>query len=311
VTEDERRVAERRTLATRGPGTYTPAQSAAASNPCLNCGTNVQLEFCPECGQRVVEPDPTLRELLHEMAEEFLHWDGKLATTFRTLIVKPGALTLEYLNGRRVPYVSPLRVYLTCSVLYFFLGAVVPDRVVIGKDGQAVKQGMVKVSETTERDLAGLDSAANSTSLIQRVWFTHFARAMRAPEQLQRSTQAAIPKAMFVLVPLFAALIGVVYRDRRRRYPQHLAFALHIHAALFLTLTAMLVGRFVSNVVVAAAIQALLVIPFVIYLVRATRVVYDGSRAQTIGRLLMACTLYFFGFLLVIGTLFVLIVLAS
>ena len=101
-------------MATRGPGAagLTPAHSLAASNPCLNCGTNVQLTYCPECGQREIDSDPTLREFLHELAEEFLHWDGKLLTTFRLLVARPGALTCEYLAGRRVRYISPLRVYL-------------------------------------------------------------------------------------------------------------------------------------------------------------------------------------------------------
>ena len=50
---------------------------------CRNCGAEVPGEFCAACGQRAIDPDPTLREFLHEAAEELLHWDGKLAATFR------------------------------------------------------------------------------------------------------------------------------------------------------------------------------------------------------------------------------------
>ena len=152
MSDDERRVAERRTMAMRGPGAagLTPAQSVAASNPCLNCGTNVQLTYCPECGQREIDSDPTLKEFLHELAEEFLHWDGKLATTFRLLVTRPGALTREYLDGRRMRYISPLRLYLTCSLLFFFVGAVVPQvqRTVVHRGRQVSTQlGLITITE--------------------------------------------------------------------------------------------------------------------------------------------------------------------
>ena len=303
----------RRTLALRGPGAggFTPAQSLAASNPCLNCGTNVQLEFCPECGQRVIEPDPTLKEFLHELAEELLHWDGKLANTFRTLVTKPGALTLEYLAGRRIRFISPLRVYLACSVLFFFFSAVAPARMTTDRFGRPVERGVVQVSQSTEQELTALDSSARNATGFSKLWLTHFTHAMRSPEALQHSVQAAIPRAMFVLVPLFAAFIGVVYRDRRRKYPQHLAFALHVHAALFLTLTLMLVGRFISSSALSATIQLLLLAPFVGYLVRATRAVYEGSVGQTVWRLGLAAMLYFGVFLVTVAALFAVIVFAS
>src|SRR4051794_17447736 len=129
----------RRTVAMRpGSSGFTPP-SSPASTPCLNCGCNVQVHFCPECGQRAGDPNPTLREFLHELAAEFLNWDGKLWTTISTLFRRPGMLTAEYLAGRRVRYVQPLRLYLTASVLYFFVTAVVPH---------AEDKGLVQFGQT-------------------------------------------------------------------------------------------------------------------------------------------------------------------
>src|SRR4051794_11343965 len=140
----------RKTMALRSPNAtgYTPP-STPASNPCLNCGTNVQLRYCPECGQRATDPDPTLREFLQELASEFLNWDGKLFTTFRMLFTKPGALTQEYLIGRRTSFISPLRLYLTCSVLFFFVKAVIPEAptVIQGRAVQATT-GPLKVESS-------------------------------------------------------------------------------------------------------------------------------------------------------------------
>ncbi len=305
-------IPERRTAALRraGDGGFTPPTSVAASNPCLNCGTNIQLSYCPECGQRDIDEDPNLREFVHELAEEFLHWDGKLATTFRTLVTKPGALTVEYLAGRRMRYVSPLRVYLTCSVLFFFLGAIAPKPFVLDRSGHQVERGIVQIGQASPKDLADIDSQARASTLLKRIWLTHLARSLREPDHLQRTTLSAIPKAMFVLVPLFAALIGVMYRDRRRKYPQHLAFALHVHAALFLALTVLLVGRFMQSAAASTFYQVAVLVPLAVYVVRAARTVYQGTTAQTIWRVSVACTMYFVAFVALLVLLFGLIVLS-
>lgn len=285
----------------RGPGAagLTPAHSLAASNPCLNCSTNVQLSYCPECGQHEIDSDPTLREFLHELAEEFLHWDGKALTTYRLLVVRPGELTREYLAGRRVRYISPLRLYLSCSVLFFFLSAVVPEKQVDAQ-GREVHRGAVQVGRSTSAELAEPDSLAAHAPMPQRLWFAHFARALRNPGELAASMQSSIPTTMFVLTPLFAALIGVAYRVRRRRYPQHLAFALHAHAVLFLGLVIMLAARLIPNPRAALSFDVLIVLAIAVHVVYAAKRVYEMDLVATIGRLAVAGVMYFAAFIAVL-----------
>ena len=295
----------RRTQALRAPGEgiYTPPTSLAASNPCLNCGTNVQLEYCPECGQRTIDPDPTIRELLSEMAEEFLHWDGKLLATYRLLLRKPGELTREFLAGRRVRFISPLRVYLTCSVIFFFLNAIAPVRMTRDSHGNKVQGGVVTVSPSTADELKSLERQAAASGPVKRVWLTHMVRAMRNPQELQQRTSGGIPNMMFVLVPMFAALVGIVYRNRRRKYPQHLTYALHVHATLFLTFSAMLAGRFMP-VTASAVYQVVVLLPFLYYLFRSLRTVYSGTRGETLVRMTLVCSMYFVIFLAAMAGLF-------
>ena len=78
---------------------------------CLNCGAELHGPFCSGCGQRVVPPYPSLREMAGDAWHEFSGWDGRFARTLRMLI-HPGVLTVEVLEGRRARYVSPLRLYL-------------------------------------------------------------------------------------------------------------------------------------------------------------------------------------------------------
>lgn len=303
----------RKTVAVRAAVTnFTPASGGPASNPCLNCGTNVQLYFCPECGQAAIDPDPTLREFLHESAEQFLHWDGKLFGTFRLLLTRPGLLTQEYLAGRRARYISPLRVYLLCSVLFFFVSALIPEQPVTTQKGNTVstRVGPVVVQQREgESGRSAIDSLARSSDRVERLWGQLFGSAMDRPGELEAALKSAIPKTMFVLVPVFAALVGLVFRGRRMRYPQHLAFALHVHAFLFLALI-------VTEVVREQDPTALKVVAFIVsfggigtHFVQATRRVYGTTLGGAIVRDALIASAYLLCFLVAILLTFVLVVL--
>jgi len=58
--------------------------------------------------------------VLVDVLNEFLNWDSKFFATIALLILKPWRLTNEFLAGKRVRYVHPLRLYLLASILFFF-----------------------------------------------------------------------------------------------------------------------------------------------------------------------------------------------
>jgi hypothetical protein len=281
---------------------------------CRNCGAELSGVFCAACGQRALDPDPTLREFLHELAEEFLHWDGKLARTFRLLVTTPGALTNEYLAGRRIRYISPLRIYLTCSVLFFFVSSIVPKPPLVIRTGGAVQTnvGPITISQSdTTQAIAALDTLARHGRWVGRVWGMHFGNALRHRAELSLAIAATVPKTMFVLVPLFAALVALVFRSRRQRYPQHLTFALHVHAFLFLALTVMLVRRLTTVVPVVALVQLIVLGAIAVYFVKAIRAVYGGSRGAAIASAIGVAGTYFIAFLFAMLLMFGVIVLVE
>ena len=90
-----------------------------AATDCPNCGASVSGNFCHQCGQETVLHPPSTREFLHEFIGHYVALEGKLLQTMKLLLLKPGQLSLEYLQGRRVRYIEPLRVYLTFSLIFF------------------------------------------------------------------------------------------------------------------------------------------------------------------------------------------------
>jgi hypothetical protein len=250
---------------------------ASTSGNCLNCGEPLSQRYCPACGQAAIDPNPTLGEFVHEAAGEFLHWDGKLAATFRLLLTKPGELTREYLAGRRARYLSPLRLYLTCSVVFFALKALAPDPPVVVRAGRS-HVGMVTIQEDTiGQTIAAIDSMTRSRSATQRVSGRVLGNALRHGNETAAAMRQIIPNVMFVLVPIFAGLVALVFRGRRMRYPQHLAFALHTHAFLFLALVLTLTPRVTRNGVIDALAVSVSFAAIALYTVLAVRRVYGGT----------------------------------
>ena len=87
---------------------------------CENCGAELQGHWCGQCGQPAIEYRRSFRYVVADLLNEFLNWDSKFFTTIALLIVKPWRLTNEFLAGKRVRYVNPLRLYLLASILFFF-----------------------------------------------------------------------------------------------------------------------------------------------------------------------------------------------
>lgn len=87
---------------------------------CENCGAELTGPHCAQCGQAAIDYRRSFRHVVVDVLDSFLNWDSKFFATIGLLIVKPWRLTNEFLAGRRVRYLHPLRLYLLASILFFF-----------------------------------------------------------------------------------------------------------------------------------------------------------------------------------------------
>jgi len=88
---------------------------------CENCGAPMAGPFCAQCGQAAVDYRRSFRHIIVDVLDSFLSWDSKFFATIGWLIARPWHLTNQFLAGRRVRYVHPLRLYLLASILFFFV----------------------------------------------------------------------------------------------------------------------------------------------------------------------------------------------
>lgn len=345
----------------------------------MNCGDPTPGHYCPSCGQRKVDIQVSVRALLMELLEDQFTLDRRLPRTLGALLLRPGHLTVEFVNGRIVRYIHPFRLYLVTSLIFFVLLSFFSVRMVrtavdSGTNSATLADGPVdeaeldSLEEEMERieaalaavdeaaaeetippgvrtaveanqsilerrleaivarrdalldeagsagdspaaDEAAVDEAADDEAVDEgdrplrevldwdenppRVNMPSAALDSMVTSQLRRlgsmsPRQAAetiagtffrhVPTMMFLLLPIFAAALKLLYIRRRRYYAEHFVFLLHVHSVVFLVASLMLVLRRY----VPALIELGLVLAICVYIYLAMMRVYGQGWIKTL-----------------------------
>lgn len=289
--------------------------SRPTSDACLNCGTALTGPFCAQCGQRDVPPYPSVRELVTDAFWELSGWDGRFAGTVRALVTKPGRLTIDFPEGRRVRFISPLRLYLLASLLFFLVSALAPELqkaragtftapgISIGLGGPSTVAKAEANARQGTLTQAERDSAMADIAHAPRVLRPILTRALTDQANFRRDVFEAMPRMLFALVPVFAALLALFYR--RRKYPEHLYFGLHFHAFVFVALTLAALSRFTHSLVAVGVAQAIVGIWIAVYGILSLKHVYGGSTISNMTKAAIVAALYsIVGLLGILGTVF-------
>ena len=92
-------------------------------NECLNCGTQMSTEdnFCSKCGQVNDTHRLSVNQYFSEYLSGFFNFDNRFIKTVIPLIFKPGFVSKDYIDGKRIKYVNPFQLYLHITILFFLV----------------------------------------------------------------------------------------------------------------------------------------------------------------------------------------------
>lgn len=96
-------------------------EKAGNTPACLNCGAPLGGQYCGQCGQRSTNRLISLFELIRDAFGDLFELDSRLWRTLIPLLIRPGQLTRDYLEGRRARYMPPFRMYLVLSLIFFVI----------------------------------------------------------------------------------------------------------------------------------------------------------------------------------------------
>ena len=294
----------------------TTVSAHHAASDCPNCGAVVSGNFCHACGQETALHPPSAREFVHEFIGHYIALEGKLWKSLLLLLFRPGQLTLEYIKGRRVRYIQPLRLYLTFSLIFFAVmkytghdgvqighgtrhpaAAAMPD-----KTNDKANDSAALVREDRPGEIAeGTAVLRKGIAGINAHWAERADRFGNMPaeernEVLKAAFYGYVPYAVFFMMPLFALYLKGLYVGSGRRYGEHLLFGLHANGFAFLAMTLMmLLPGFLGLVSWALGLW------LVVYTPVAMQRVYGGGRFLTGVRWIVLMALHMVGIGLAIG----------
>ncbi len=239
---------------------------------CANCTTELKpkFAFCPVCGQSTEPKVESFGEVAKTFLEDYFSFDSKVFRSLRPLVTNPGFLTNEYIQGRRVRYIPPLRMYVTISLLAFLLLAInKPSRTQLQSGSEEISA--LELDEIQKDLSTAYPRSADDVIDVEEAFWDNF-------------FDSTLPKLFFIMVPLYGLIQAMLYQRQRRYYMEHLIFSLHFHSFVFLMLLVyMLISSYVSarHASFNGLLMTILSGVTLVYLFIALKRVYGQSIAKT------------------------------
>jgi hypothetical protein len=289
---------------------------------CPNCGFAASGHFCSNCGQKNAHSIHSVRHFIAEATEDLTHADSRVWGTIGALLFKPGFLTTEFLAGRRMKYLPPIRLYLVMSVLFFLILAISPqpkpdkqsltpaDRAEIERRTHGHEYFVLGAPTTLpleqRREHARVTCGKMDTELQGEMQPGMFASAVRSVlnkgclsgvedngQAIAEGMKHNLPRALFLTLPIMAAFMKLLYRRPERYYVEHLLFLLHDYTFIFLWLSVFtLCNWFVTVDWINQTLSALLTFYLIYYYFRATRRVYPEGVGSTVAKFMLLSGVY-------------------
>jgi len=233
---------------------------------------------------------------VREATEVVTHADSRLWRTLRALLFQPGFLSQQFLAGRRASYLSPFRLYFVLSVLFFLMVSIThthPTPPAIAPTSVATAPQVPESSAHGPAPKSPCEAAVGHSLIpgADKLRQPFVAACIKSQADNGRELREIfirnLGRAMFVLLPLIAAFMKLLYWRPARSYVTHLMLLLHFHAFAFLLFASLLAAQRWVHADTVRGVVLIAVIGWVpYYLYRSMRRVY----AETTLRTLLKCT---------------------
>jgi hypothetical protein len=276
---------------------------------CANCDTSFIGNYCPHCGQQLREFQKPFKFLIIDLAGNMFSFDTRLWRSLKSLLTKPGSYTSEYLDGHRMRFVPPMRLYIFISFVFFvMLSTFVNSQIKISEETRnSINTSIDKqLTEDQKKDsLLTIPITGDKENLSSRDLAQIAKKVIDEPDRYMSSFLNFFSWSLFLLMPFYAFILWLFFRKSKPYYFSHLLFAINQHAVVFLwSIVIISVKLLLPNRDLYPENYLLWLIPIYLYL--GEKRLYNKSWFGTFFRMIGTLYLYFMLLLIAILVLFAL-----
>jgi hypothetical protein len=200
-----------------------PTASVKSTWICPSCGSTASARYCGVCGERAVGARVFPADA-GGAREPSRRWVARFIASLRALASPPGRLTADWIQGRRVGYLTPLSLFLWVNIAFFLIQSA---------------SGLGILAWPLRAHLAD-DSIAWITTRLLAWHRPNMAVPTAAYSDVFNALESVHAKSLvIVMVPPFAIVVALLLFDRRRRMTDVLTFATHFFAFALIWLCAL------------------------------------------------------------------------
>ncbi len=253
------------------------------SHICQNCGSDLSGNYCSNCGQEgKAALNRSVFSLIHHFFEELFVWDSRFFRSVKYIFIRPGFLTHEYISGRIVGYISPLKMFLFTSLVLFFI--------MIKSDSDQYKALVTNGGEDDflrEFILEQQNKSSNSAELFINNFNEQF--------------NDNITIYIFIIMFLFSILLKIIYITKNYYYSEHIVFTLHFFTFVLWSFLAGVMAQDLGEIFV---ILFLYIVPAVYLLIAVKRVYHKTFLPAVLSSAFMTISYWVLISIWMIGTVF-------
>ncbi|HEY3403674.1 MAG TPA: DUF3667 domain-containing protein [Ohtaekwangia sp.] len=244
-------------------------------NNCLNCGATVEKKFCTECGQENIELHDTFVHMAGHFLADYFHYDSKFFKSLGYLFTRPGFLTKEYLDGKRVNYIPPLRLFFFITIISVLISSLYNKRF-----EKEILEKTVHVTHST-------DSTAATEIELDKLTGDEKAKVEKLNQGMKNFIHD-LKYISFFLLPVYAFAFRVVNLKSKKFYVDHLIYTMHLQSFVFALVAIVLIIPLLIYAPAHYIVQHIVIGSTILYTILSLRYLYQQSWLKTIAKALLA-----------------------
>jgi hypothetical protein len=199
---------------------------------CKSCGNTFRGFYCNQCGERILEPkDRTFRAFTQSLVQAITFADNKFVRSLWLVIRRPGFLSKEFAEGRRVNYMAPLQLFFVLNLIYFLFP-------------------LLQLFNTSLHTQMYLRTHSPLVRKMISSTVGHDRLSFEGYSILYNQKSTSLAKLLIIVFVVLASVpMMIIYRKRNRYFTDHVTLAVELTSfnlamnAIFLSLFLMLVNK--------------------------------------------------------------------